>query len=455
MNPVEPRDPSGGAVAPAGVRDATSGDPGRGVAAPDGDELADNQHGLDPGDSSDPGDGLDRDGEVLTGRRLGRYRVGSVVHSGPMSTLYRADDVRLDRPVALKVISPLLAAEEEFRARFVDEARSLSAVDHPHVVPLYDHDEEDDGHLWLAMRWVDGTTLAQAVAGRPMPLARCLALFDQVASALDAVHGCGLVHLDVKPANILITAESGRPGRPEHVYLADFGLTRRGRSAGRTGAGEFVGSPAFAAPEHLRGEPVSAATDLYGLACSLHTALTGRPPYLGSVNEVISAHLAGQLRPASRVRGEVVFGLEAGLALGPAGDSELARALAPAPADRHGSAGELVAAVRVAMHHDARRPGPAAPTVTRLAPRAEPGPESAPRSLGSTAPGTRSGARAVGSVHGGAPLRRVRPAMAPLTEDVFTTSRRRPPAPPRDPRLVIGVAAVLAVLVLVLATVLT
>lgn len=392
--------------------------------------------------AGDVGDDLDPDAEdeVLTGRRLGRYRVGPVVHSGPMSTLYRADDVRLDRPVALKVISPLLAAEEEFRARFVDEARSLSAVDHPHVVPLYDHDEDPDGHLWLAMRWVDGATLAQAGAGAPMSLARCLALFDQVASALDAVHACGLVHLDVKPANILITTESARSGRSEHVYLADFGLTRRGRGGGRTSAGEFVGSPAFASPEHLRGEPISPATDLYGLACSLHTALTGRPPYLGSINEVISAHLAGQLRPASRVRSEVVRPLEAGLALGPAVDGELARGLAPDPAARHASAGELMAAVRAGMQLDGRGPHsvPAAPTAVAGPPRGK----------------SRPALPTAGSVHGGAPLRRVRPPAAPLTEDMFTTSRSRPPASPRDLRVVFAAAAVLAVVVLVLAMVL-
>lgn len=400
----------------------------------------------DVGDDLDPdaelGAELGTEDEVLTGRRLGRYRVGPVVHSGPMSTLYRADDVRLDRPVALKVISPLLAAEEEFRARFVDEARSLSAVDHPHVVPLYDHDEDPDGHLWLAMRWVDGATLAQAGAGAPMSLARCLALFDQVASALEAVHACGLVHLDVKPANILITTESARSGRSEHVYLADFGLTRRGRGGGRTSAGEFVGSPAFASPEHLRGEPISPATDLYGLACSLHTALTGRPPYLGSINEVISAHLAGQLRPASRVRSEVVRPLEAaferGLALGPAVDGELARALAPDPAARHASAGDLMAAVRAGMLLDAR------------------GPRSVPVVPADVAPGPRSvvsrpALPTSASVHGGAPLRRVRPPAAPLTEDMFTTSRSRPPASPRDLRVVFAAAAVLAVVVLVLA----
>lgn len=373
--------------------------------------------------------------EVLTGRRLGRYRVGPVVHRGPMSTLYRAADVRLDRPVALKVISPLLAAEDEFRARFVDEARSLSAVDHPHVVPLYDHDEDPDGHLWLAMRWVDGATLAQAGAGGPMLLARCLALFDQVAAALDAVHACGLVHLDVKPANILITAESTRAARTEHVYLADFGLTRRGRNGGRTSAGEFVGSPAFASPEHLRGEQVGPATDLYGLACSLHTALTGRPPYLGSVDEVISAHLSGELRPASRVRGQVVPPPEPGFVLGPAVDVELARALAPDPAARHASAGDLMAAVRAAMQLDARRPIRAEPM------RMEPG---APREV-SEAP-----LPPPGSVHGVAPLRRVRPPAAPLTDDPFTTSRSQPPVAPRELRLVLAVAAVLTVLVLVL-----
>ncbi len=300
--------------------------------------------------------------EPLTGRRLGRWRVGPVVHDGPMSTLYRAHDVILDRPVALKVISRALAGDEEFRARFVEEARTLSAVDHPHVVPLYDHDEID-GQLFLAMRWVDGSTIRDLTAGRPMPLATTLELFSQVASALDAVHARGLVHLDVKPANILVCRSEPDPrgGRhgAGHVYLGDFGLTRRGRTAGVTAAGQFVGSPSFAAPEHLRGDPVTAATDVYGLACALYLAVTGRAPYDGSVNEVIHGHLAGQYGAPSGLWRAARTAPELGLAVGPATDAELERAMAQDPSRRPPTATALIAAVHRAMSTDAR--GPARP----------------------------------------------------------------------------------------------
>jgi serine/threonine-protein kinase len=181
----------------------------------------------------------DRSAQDLTGQRLGHFRVDGVIGRGGMSVLYRATDTRLGRRVALKVIDEALAADREFRERFVDEARNTSAVDHSHVVPLYDFDETD-GHLYIAMRHVEGPDLASVIDGRPVAVARTLRLLGQVADALDAVHARGLVHLDVKPANVLVTT---RESAGEHVYLADFGLTRRGATGHRTSGGDFLGSP--------------------------------------------------------------------------------------------------------------------------------------------------------------------------------------------------------------------
>ncbi len=267
----------------------------------------------------------------LVGRRLGHYRVDGVIGQGGMSTMYRATDVRLGRAVALKIMSAALADDAEFRERFVAEARNTSAVDHPHVVPLYDFGDID-GLLFLAMRYVAGTDLARVIAGGPLPPERTLLLLEQVARALDALHEHDLVHLDVKPANVLL----GEGAAAEHVYLADFGLTQGGRVGHRTHSGDFLGSPTYAAPEHLRGEPVDARTDVYSLACVLFACLSGRAPYLGAVDEVVNAHLSGVVPAVSAV-------LALPAVVDPAQIDAVVRwGMAAEPGARPGSCGELL-----------------------------------------------------------------------------------------------------------------
>jgi serine/threonine protein kinase, bacterial len=273
--------------------------------------------------------------EDLTGQRLGRYRIDGVIGRGGMSVLYRATDMRLGRQVALKIIGEQLAADPEFRERFVDEARNTSAVDHAHVVPLYDFDEVD-GRLYIAMRYVEGSDLASLIKAGPLGAQRTLTLLGQVAEALDALHGRGLVHLDVKPANVLVTHKESIGS--EHVYLADFGLTRRGATGHRTRGGDFLGSPTYAAPEHLRGEPVDARTDQYSLCCVLFACLTGRPPFLGTVPQVIAGHL-GAAPPAV-----TPFAL-----LPSAIDAVVRRGMSKDPARRYGSCRELMSAARAAL----------------------------------------------------------------------------------------------------------
>ncbi|NIH78271.1 serine/threonine-protein kinase [Amycolatopsis viridis] len=277
-----------------------------------------------------------------------------------MSVMYKATDVRLGRKVALKVIGEHLGADAEFRERFVDEARNTSAVDHANVVPLYDFGELD-GMLYIAMRLVDGADLASFVADGPIAPERALKLLDQVADALDCLHERGLVHLDVKPANVLVTSrESAR----EHVYVADFGLTRRGATGHRTRGGDFLGSPTYAAPEHLRGEPLDGRTDQYALACVLYTCLTGQPPFSGDVPAVIKGHLAVEPPAVSEVVG-----------LPPAIDEVVRRGMAKNPADRYDNCVELITAARKALGpaaSSATPPGPPQP------PAREPGTPSAP-----------------------------------------------------------------------------
>ena len=270
----------------------------------------------------------------LTGRRLGNYRIDGVLGKGGMSVTYQATDVRLGRKVALKIIGEHLGADAEFRERFVDEARNTSAIDHANVVPLYDFGELE-GMLYIAMRMVDGGDLAGLIAGGPMAPARALSLLDQVADALDTLHNRGLVHLDVKPANVLVTS---RETSREHVYVADFGLTRRGATGHRTRGGDFLGSPTYAAPEHLRGEPLDGRTDQYALTCVLFACLTGSPPFKGDVPAVIKGHLNGEPPSISRV-----------VALPGAIDEVVRKGMARNPKDRYASCVELIAAARRAL----------------------------------------------------------------------------------------------------------
>lgn len=290
----------------------------------------------------------------LTGRRLGNYRIDGVLGKGGMSVMYRATDVRLGRKVALKVIGDHLGADAEFRERFVDEARNTSAIDHANVVPVYDFGELD-GMLYIAMRLVDGSDLASLISGSAMAPERALGLLDQVADALDTLHERGLVHLDVKPANVLVTSrESAR----EHVYIADFGLTRRGTTGHRTRGGDFLGSPTYAAPEHLRGEPLDGRTDQYALACMLFACLTGKPPFSGDVQTVIKGHLSEDVPSVSQVVPALPQTIDAVVRKGMAKSAEA----------RYVNCVELVKDARAALEQRAHPPStvlPSAPVDTR------------------------------------------------------------------------------------------
>ncbi|HVK24116.1 MAG TPA: serine/threonine-protein kinase, partial [Actinokineospora sp.] len=317
--------------------------------------------------------------EDLTGRRLGHYRIDGVLGKGGMSVMYRATDIRLGRKVALKVIAEHLTEDPEFRERFVDEARNTSAIDHANVVPLYDFGEVD-GLLFIAMRLVEGSDLASLIKGEPLAPQRAISLLSQVAEALDNLHERGLVHLDVKPANVLVTS---RESATEHIYVADFGLTRRGATGHRTRGGDFLGSPTYAAPEHLRGEPVDGRTDAYSLACVLFACLSGRPPFQGQVPEVIQGHLNRE-PPA----------LTDFVSLPPAIDDVIRRGMSKQPGQRYPTCRELIAAARQALTAPPRpvaqqqprpqqtfqqfpSPQQQAPPATRVAPRPIPQPSHA------------------------------------------------------------------------------
>ena len=238
-----------------------------------------------------------------------------------MGIVYRATQLSLARPVALKLIAPEHAADAGFRERFERESRMAAAIDHPNIIPVYAAGEED-GRLYLAMRWVEGTDLHRLLRehGRLEPV-RAARIIDQVGGALDAAHAAGLVHRDVKPANVLLSGE--------HAYLADFGLTRlAGSNDTMTTAGHFLGTVDYMAPEQFRNGEVDARTDVYALGCVLFAALTGGPPFpRDTVPQTILAHMNDAPPKATGVP--------------KAFHRVLARALAKAPEDRYPSAGDL------------------------------------------------------------------------------------------------------------------
>jgi len=222
------------------------------------------------------------------------YRLVALIGRGGMGVVYEAKQLTLGRPVALKLIDPARADDEEFRARFVRESHVAAALEHPHVIPVYEA-REDGGLLFIAMRLVPGPSLADVFASEgPLSPTRAVALIGQIAGALGAAHARNLVHRDVKPANVLLHDR-------DHAYLTDFGVTRELGGEGLTGVGERLGTVAYMSPEQARGEPVGAAADIYSLGCVLYEAVTGRVPYpAASDAAVIAAHLHDEPPHASR-----------------------------------------------------------------------------------------------------------------------------------------------------------
>lgn len=215
----------------------------------------------------------------LLGRQIAGYRVESEIGRGGMAVVYRALDLRLDRTVALKLLAPELVRNDTFRKRFTHESRVAAAIDHPHIVPVFEAGEAE-GILYIAMRFVAGQDLRALIDRQgPLPVGTAVRIAAQVASALDAAHDHDLVHRDVKPGNILVAAGTDSD-HPEHVYLTDFGLTKKSLSlTGFTSVGQFVGTLDYVAPEQISGRPVDGRCDVYSLACVVQETLTGLPPF--------------------------------------------------------------------------------------------------------------------------------------------------------------------------------
>ncbi|WP_082962387.1 protein kinase [Mycobacterium sp. E342] len=322
-----------------------------------------------------------------------------------MGQVYRAYDAATDRVVALKVLPPNLAEDQEFQQRFRREARIAASLNDPHVVPIHGYGEID-GRLYVDMRLIEGRDLLQYIdenGGRLSP-ERAVAVIEQVAAALDSAHQVGLVHRDIKPKNILVT------NARDFVYLIDFGIARTVADTALTQTGHTMGTVAYMAPERFRGTTDHRA-DVYSLACVLHECLTGKRPYAGdSLEEQLHAHLnVPPPRPSTTSAG-----------VPPALDAVVARGMAKDPEHRYQSAMELAEAARAALA------GAATPVTSSPPPPA-------------------------------------RPAGPPPTQDFPPTGAQAPPQPPYHPptqsrRLLLGIVgasarSVAAVVALVIALV--
>jgi serine/threonine protein kinase len=272
--------------------------------------------------------------DTRVGTELAGYRIEGVIGRGGMSVVYLAEHARLERKVALKVLAPELAGSERFHDRFLRESKLAASIDHPNIVPIYDADESE-GVLYIAMRYVEGSDLKQAIreAGRLEPV-RASAIVDQVASALDAAHARGLVHRDVKPANVLLTDE-------DHVYVSDFGLTKRAVSvSGLTETGQLIGTIDYVAPEQIKGDPVDQRADVYSLGCLLFESLTGHAPYPRDIEVgVLWAHV--ETPPPSLTEQRPDLPSEV--------DDVLALAMAKDPGERTSAAGDVAVGFRSAL----------------------------------------------------------------------------------------------------------
>jgi serine/threonine protein kinase len=294
--------------------------------------------------------------DALIGKDFAGYRVEARLGRGGMGVVYRATDLSLDRPIALKVLTEDLANDPGFRRRFVTESRLAASLDHPNVIPIHAAGEHD-GTLYIAMRLVPGDDLRTILRedGRIEP-ARAARLIAQVASALDAAHAHGLVHRDVKPANVLLTPE-------DHVYLTDFGLSKRANAdTEATRTGMVLGTLDYVAPEQIRGERIGPYTDVYSLGCMVTHLLTGAVPFTVPTEEgKLWAHFSEPPPlPSARVPG-----------LGTAFDPVVTRAMAKRPEERYAAAGEVGTAILAAADP---APAPAAPAPpARTAPRLQSG----------------------------------------------------------------------------------
>jgi serine/threonine protein kinase len=270
------------------------------------------------------------------GDAVGGCIIEGLLGSGGMGMVFRAKQHDLGRQVAIKIIRPAVAASPGARDRFIREARTAAAIDHPNILPIYDVGQENR-LLYITMRFVPDGDLSLRIKSATVTIEQAVGFVGQVASALDGAHAAGIVHRDVKPENVLVAVSE--PGR-EHVYLSDFGLARFIDEPGMTLPGAVMGTPWYMSPEQAAGARVDARTDVYALSCVLFEELTGRVPYAaGSPLAVLHAH---QFHPVPSV-----CALQPALPI--AFEAVISRGLAKDPDERYPSAGDLARAAASAL----------------------------------------------------------------------------------------------------------
>ena len=253
-----------------------------------------------------------------------------------MGAVYQATQLSLNRVVALKLLAPNLSDDPGFRARFEREGQVQAALDHDHIVAVYEAGQSEYG-LFLAMRLIAGPTLKRLILDGDLDPRRTVRLLTQVAIALDAAHEAGLIHRDIKPQNILI-------GRGDHAYLADFGLIKAPDEARLTGTGQFIGTIDYVAPEQIQGEPATPASDCYSLAGVLYECLTGEVPFpKPSEAATLHAHVMSPPPVVSELRPD----------LPPALDGVIAQGMAKDPWSRPSRAAELIQSASRALSSSA------------------------------------------------------------------------------------------------------
>jgi serine/threonine protein kinase len=396
-------------------------------------------------------------GGLAAGSRIAGYVIEEQIGRGGMAVVYRASDPRLSRPVALKILAPEFTGDAAYRQRFLREMRAAAAVDHPHIVPVFDAGEAD-GALFIAMRYVSGQDLRRLLdTERKLPAARVVHIVAQVASALDEAHSRGLIHRDVKPGNMLIGTVAGS-GQPDHVYLSDFGLSKPAlSSANLTLTGQFLGTIDYMAPEQVEGRPVDGRADLYSLACTTFEMLAGAPPF--NRDQGLAVMWAQLSAAAPSLRAERPD-------LSPAVDQVIARALAKSPDDRYPTCTAFATALRAACGPAAAGPaGPAAGPPTQRAPVA--GPQAGPSTERARIASPQAAGPSTERVHMPRPQAAASQANDPQSRAASSrppraasswppapppvTPARRPPGSPARPRRTGARVAVVAACIAVLA----
>ena len=279
---------------------------------------------------------------LLDGNNLGPYRIIKQIGKGGMATIYKAFQPGMDRYVAIKVLPPTLADDEQFVQRFQQEARAISKLEHPRILPVYDYGEQD-GVMYIVLRYVDSGTLKDRMAQGRLSLAEVTRIISQVASALEYAHQEGVIHRDVKPANVLLDKNG-------NVYLMDFGLARIMESSVQLSAtGVSVGTPAYMSPEQGKGEKVDSRSDIYSLGVMLYEMVTGQVPYEAETPlAVLIKHISNPLPLPSAVFPEISASVE----------RVILKALAKEPDDRYQTAGELANGLQTAVSSPPLQPAP-------------------------------------------------------------------------------------------------